>query len=150
MMTGDEYDAPPLDVNAPNWAFGACKGLDTQSFFSDDRITRRVAAMVCARCPIKTGCGEWAVANRQVGMWGGRWLYDGLYLPGVMDKWKDKELSILAQYNAAIMAVSCVTCHVPAGSRCRPANGSAAGIRPVGPHKKRRDAAAKVAQPASA
>lgn len=32
----------------------------------------RVAKLICATCPLRKPCDEWATATRQHGVWGGR------------------------------------------------------------------------------
>lgn len=38
----------------------------------ESRLARERAKRVCAGCPFKTECDEWAEATGQVGVWGGR------------------------------------------------------------------------------
>lgn len=54
----------------------ACKGMDTELFFPSDRGMHsthqaRMAARVCAQCPVAKLCGEYAEATHSVGIWGG-------------------------------------------------------------------------------
>ena len=60
-------------------ADGACRGKPAEMFFPavDERNAKGVelygiARRVCARCPVKDQCLEYALTNREVlGMWGG-------------------------------------------------------------------------------
>src|SRR5438270_4777966 len=50
----------------------ACRGLDVDAFFPDDDAGTAEAKAVCARCPVRTACLEFALAARQDdGVWGG-------------------------------------------------------------------------------
>jgi WhiB family redox-sensing transcriptional regulator len=55
----------------------ACKGMDTNLFFPDDRTPQNsskydVAKQVCAECPVKEECLTYAIENDiRVGMFGG-------------------------------------------------------------------------------
>ena len=52
----------------------ACRGLDTEVFFppSEDEADAAAAKAVCAVCPVREECLEWAVATNQPdGVWGG-------------------------------------------------------------------------------
>jgi WhiB family redox-sensing transcriptional regulator len=50
----------------------ACRGLDTNVFFSDDEADKAAAKATCAECPVRAACLEFALASRQHdGIWGG-------------------------------------------------------------------------------
>jgi WhiB family transcriptional regulator, redox-sensing transcriptional regulator len=50
----------------------ACKGLDTGIFFPSTDAEAGAAKLVCAGCPVRDACLEWALASRQEdGVWGG-------------------------------------------------------------------------------
>lgn len=52
----------------------ACLGQDREMFFpiSDDGRDTMAAKVVCAECPVKQPCLEWALANgADFGVWGG-------------------------------------------------------------------------------
>ena len=50
----------------------ACKGLDTSIFFPESDAAAGPAKAVCATCPVRAECLEWAIAARQEdGVWGG-------------------------------------------------------------------------------
>lgn len=63
-----------------NWQLhGACRGTDTEQFFHPEnergprRVAREAAAKaICARCPVREACAEYALAAREpYGIWGG-------------------------------------------------------------------------------
>jgi len=43
----------------------ACKGLDTGTFFPATDAEAGPAKLVCALCPVRDQCLEWALASRQ-------------------------------------------------------------------------------------
>jgi len=57
----------------------ACAGMDTEMFFPGDgnrrktkeRERMRKARAVCAGCPVKPECLEFAIRTRSTGIWGG-------------------------------------------------------------------------------
>jgi WhiB family transcriptional regulator, redox-sensing transcriptional regulator len=53
-------------------ADAACRNLDTDIFFPDSESDAAPALEVCASCPVRTQCLDWAIATRQHdGVWGG-------------------------------------------------------------------------------
>jgi WhiB family redox-sensing transcriptional regulator len=79
-MTSVSHLPPP---RADDWewqARGACRGLDSATFFHPDnergpsRLKReRMAKAVCARCPVTVQCLDWALRVREpYGVWGGK------------------------------------------------------------------------------
>lgn len=51
---------------------GLCAGVSTRIFFPDDDETPDPRALaLCARCPIREDCLEWALTHDEVGIWGG-------------------------------------------------------------------------------
>ena len=51
---------------------GACRGLDPSIFYPVSEEDAGEAKAVCAECPVREPCLEWALANReQDGVWGG-------------------------------------------------------------------------------
>jgi WhiB family redox-sensing transcriptional regulator len=51
---------------------GACRGLDPAIFYPTSEDDAAEAKTVCATCPVREPCLEWALANReQDGVWGG-------------------------------------------------------------------------------
>ena len=75
------YDIRPVDAVMPrNPAFderAACRGLDTELWFSPNAVAREFAVETCAECPIRSMCQEWGIASRQTGIWGGALLDRG-------------------------------------------------------------------------
>lgn len=62
------------------WAGAACEGIDTEVFYHPDdyklrkaeRLAREnVAKRICANCPIKSKCLNWAITHAEQGVWGG-------------------------------------------------------------------------------
>lgn len=59
--------------------FALCRQYDPDLFFPESvgnglRVRVAKAAEVCAECPVKQRCGEWADATRQTyGVWAGKW-----------------------------------------------------------------------------
>lgn len=50
----------------------ACRNLDTEIFFPDSEADAGPALSVCAACPVRAECLDWAIATRQHdGVWGG-------------------------------------------------------------------------------
>jgi len=50
----------------------ACRDLDTSLFFPDSEAEADAAKAVCALCPVRQECLEFALATRQNdGIWGG-------------------------------------------------------------------------------
>jgi WhiB family redox-sensing transcriptional regulator len=56
-----------------NWRQeAACRGLDTAIFFPSTDAEAGPAKTICATCPVRDECLEWAIATRQEdGVWGG-------------------------------------------------------------------------------
>ena len=51
---------------------GACRGLDPAVFYPVSEEDADEAKAVCANCPVREPCLEWALANREHdGVWGG-------------------------------------------------------------------------------
>lgn len=51
----------------------ACRGLPPEMFFHSSRIVNRAAKAVCAGCPVRDECLEWALANNEEhGVFGGQ------------------------------------------------------------------------------
>ncbi len=57
----------------PNWmARGLCANQPPETFFPSDGVGVEVAKRICAMCPVKEPCLEYALANRiDHGVWGG-------------------------------------------------------------------------------
>ncbi|ACV79075.1 WhiB family transcriptional regulator [Nakamurella multipartita] len=75
------YDIRPVDGAMPsNPAFderAACRGLDTEFWFSSNAAAREFAVETCIDCPIRRGCEQYGIASRQTGIWGGSVLDRG-------------------------------------------------------------------------
>ena len=53
-------------------AEAACRDLDTSIFFPDSELDAAPALEVCASCPVREACLEFALLTRQHdGIWGG-------------------------------------------------------------------------------
>src|SRR5205085_11233732 len=51
---------------------GACRGLDPAIFYPGCEAAAVEAKAVCATCPVREPCLEWALSNREHdGVWGG-------------------------------------------------------------------------------
>jgi WhiB family redox-sensing transcriptional regulator len=53
------------------WPRAACKGTDQNVFFADDSESIVAAKAVCARCPVREQCLDFAFQGRHHGIWGG-------------------------------------------------------------------------------
>lgn len=50
----------------------ACRGADTAMWFPDPKEPAEAAKAVCAGCPVRDECLDYALASRQrFGVWGG-------------------------------------------------------------------------------
>jgi WhiB family redox-sensing transcriptional regulator len=49
----------------------SCAAAEPALFQSSKSQSIRAAKVICAQCPIRARCLEWAVANREDGVWGG-------------------------------------------------------------------------------
>jgi WhiB family redox-sensing transcriptional regulator len=62
-------------MNATVWRkLAACRGLDAEIFYpaSEDEADAAEAKAVCAECPVRQLCLEYALAHRErEGVWGG-------------------------------------------------------------------------------
>jgi WhiB family redox-sensing transcriptional regulator len=59
-------------MDAEWMAQGKCKDLDPAIFFPNDWVGVQVAQRICADCPMKGPCLEYALQNRvDHGVWGG-------------------------------------------------------------------------------
>ena len=48
-----------------------CRGLDPELFYAEGGAAVAKAKAVCARCPLRMKCLEWAIAREEFGVWGG-------------------------------------------------------------------------------
>jgi WhiB family redox-sensing transcriptional regulator len=59
-------------MDADWMAHGKCRDLEPTVFFPSDGIGVQVACRICAECPVKAPCLEYALTNRvDHGVWGG-------------------------------------------------------------------------------
>lgn len=67
------------DRNGQRWrSLAACRDMDPDLFFPDDRSVADAAIRVCESCPVMDECAGYADRERicgypVVGVWGGRW-----------------------------------------------------------------------------
>lgn len=60
------------DIPQPDWRLAACRGADVDLWFPAVGASYTAAIEVCGQCPIRDGCGEYAVeAPEMHGVWGG-------------------------------------------------------------------------------
>lgn len=62
-----------LDLTRPNWTdHAACKGMDQRIFFPERGASPEPAKKVCAGCPVRLECAQYAIDNADKhGIWGG-------------------------------------------------------------------------------
>ncbi len=66
------YLALPVGWDAPDFPDAACKGADTDLWFSMNHADQRAAKAACGTCPHRVDCAEWAIARPgEWGIWGG-------------------------------------------------------------------------------
>ena len=70
-ITGGMIPVPITDERP--WAvFAACRDATAEWFFPQDEASRRRRLAVCARCPVRVECLDYALEAREVfGVWGG-------------------------------------------------------------------------------
>ena len=64
---------PPPDHQAQSWMLRAlCREYAPEEFFPSDGVGVEKARKICAECPVKTECLEYALTYRiDHGVWGG-------------------------------------------------------------------------------
>lgn len=66
--------APVFDGTQP------CRNVDLEEFFPTDRVQeekmRAKAQAICGQCKFKHECLEWALTNREIGIWAGTTDHD--------------------------------------------------------------------------
>lgn len=63
-----EEDEPPADWRED----GSCAQVDPELFYPEKNVSPKTAKKVCAACPVKDLCLEWALENdERYGVWGG-------------------------------------------------------------------------------
>lgn len=61
------YTARPFPIDQ-----AACRGLDTNLFFPERGDDTTIAKRICASCPVRNLCRDWALTNSErFGIWGG-------------------------------------------------------------------------------
>jgi WhiB family redox-sensing transcriptional regulator len=74
MMSESSIDQSLPDLlNRPGWMKrGACRGVDRSEFFPSLGGTTTKARAICAVCPVRQECLEYALADTELaGVWGG-------------------------------------------------------------------------------
>ena len=81
-MAGPHMNVIESVPDTPSWQFrGACRGEDTALFFAPTYFEKREekngreakAKALCARCPVRVDCLEYALRIREPhGVWGGK------------------------------------------------------------------------------
>jgi WhiB family redox-sensing transcriptional regulator len=52
--------------------FGRCRGLDPEIFYPSAEDEGLEAKAICAVCPVRETCLDWALESREkIGVWGG-------------------------------------------------------------------------------
>ena len=77
----------------------ACHGTDLNLFYPERGESAGPARQVCARCPVRQPCLEYALSNRITsGIWGGLTERERRPLQSdwVQDEWRDRNRAILA------------------------------------------------------
>lgn len=49
----------------------ACRGMDPELFYAEGGAAIAKMKEVCAVCPVRQKCLEWAVTREEFGVWGG-------------------------------------------------------------------------------
>jgi len=72
-MTTDLPQPPPVDHHEQVWMLeGLCRERAPEEFFPSDGVGVDAARKVCADCPVKAPCLEYALTYRiDHGVWGG-------------------------------------------------------------------------------
>lgn len=48
-----------------------CRGLDPELFYAESGAAIMKAKSLCAACPVREKCLEWAIKREEFGVWGG-------------------------------------------------------------------------------
>jgi len=63
----------PIDAERPWVVFGACRGAEADAFFPMTRDATQQALVICASCPVRVECLDYALeARERFGVWGGK------------------------------------------------------------------------------
>jgi len=49
----------------------ACRGLDPELFYGESAVAIMKVKSLCATCPVREPCLEWAIKREEFGVWGG-------------------------------------------------------------------------------
>ena len=61
-----------LALDIRRWPTASCRGMDPDLFFPSSSGEVKAAKAVCAACPVRAECLEYALANAErLGVWGG-------------------------------------------------------------------------------
>lgn len=62
-----------MEAMATDWMLeGNCRHEDSSTFFPNDGVGVQIALAICAACPVKSPCLEYALRNHIAhGVWGG-------------------------------------------------------------------------------
>lgn len=74
MSTPQLTVVPPAGTDNPfSWMdYGSCVGEDQDLWFPPEKSNAKTAKQICAACPVRLECLEYAVsANERYGVWGG-------------------------------------------------------------------------------
>jgi WhiB family redox-sensing transcriptional regulator len=64
--------AVPISAEQPWLVFGACRDADPNLFFPSNREETEQALSICASCPVRPECLDYALeAGERFGIWGG-------------------------------------------------------------------------------
>lgn len=71
----------PINLREEQWKLeAACQGADTEAYFREvgevQRDERRMVKRICASCPVRTECLEYAIKYNMQGWWGGLSQHD--------------------------------------------------------------------------
>ena len=72
-MTSHSLPSDLLDLDERPWAaYAACRAADADLFFSSVETDVAAALKICAGCPVREECLDWALETRvRYGVWGG-------------------------------------------------------------------------------
>lgn len=62
-----------FNLRRPDWhSLAACRNVSGRIFFEEAvRVIVREAKAICAICPVRQRCLDFAIRNEEVGIWGG-------------------------------------------------------------------------------
>jgi predicted RecB family nuclease len=87
-------------VPTPDFAQAVCAGKPLDLFFSDEPSETLAAKALCAECPIRVQCAQWAGLNAPYGVFGGMTPDERRILFGIdFDEMALTREELLEQYN---------------------------------------------------